>query len=282
MNLVISFAGWCVMRLATDPDPTDEPRGVSGYTFAFAGEPDLDRVLHMQPPTNFTPRSHSPQPLGVTVSSAQRSDGQNVPALGGGTVELLDEPRLENRNWVLTLPGFEPLVPFHLQITGDGVTIRRDTPLNPEAPDQPVWEVPAEALAAQGANGINYEPETVGHATGIWDSMAIVTERLAALRAERRAEQDPVKATALDGRIAELEIAVASEGNDRRVGARYFVERFAFPVEGETKIEDPAKALGGTIDETSPWTIGFWMGAWDPDVLCLYMQGALEIPYASA
>jgi hypothetical protein len=281
MKLVLSFAGWCVMRLATDPDPTDEPRGVSGYTFAFAGEPDLDRVLHMQPPTNFTPRSHSPD-LGVTVVSAERSDGQKVPALEGASVELLDEPRLENRNWVLTLPGFEPLVPFHLRISGDGVTIRRDTPLNPEVPDQPVWEAPAEALAAQGANGINYEPETVGHATGIWDSLALVTERLAALQAERQNEPDPVKATALDGRIAELEIAVASKGEDRRVGARYFVERFAFPVEGETTIDGDGETLGGKIDVENPWTIGFWMGAWDPDVLCLYMQGALEIPYLGA
>jgi hypothetical protein len=281
VNLILSFAGWCVMRLATDPDPTDEPRGVSGYTFAFAGEPDLDRVLHMQPPTNFTRRSHSP-PLGVTVVSAERSDGQKVAALAGAKVELLDEPRLENRNWVLTLPGFEPLVPFHLQIAGDGVTIRRDTPLNPEVPDQPVWETPAEALAAQGANGINYEPETVGHATGIWDSLAMVTERLAALQAERQTEPDPVRATALDGRIAELEIAVASKGNDRRVAARYFVERFAFPVEGETTIEGNVERLGGKIDGESPWTIGFWMGAWDPDVLCLYMQGALEIPYLDA
>jgi hypothetical protein len=44
---------------------------------------------------------------------------------------------------------------------------------------------------------------------------------------------------------------------------------------------------GGTLDpggadptKGPPWTIAFWIGAWDPDVLCAYMQGALEIPYA--
>ncbi len=36
--LVVNFAGWFQCRLATDPDPTDEPRGVSGFTFALAGE----------------------------------------------------------------------------------------------------------------------------------------------------------------------------------------------------------------------------------------------------
>ena len=29
-KLIIQFGGWILMRLATDPDPTDEPRGVSG------------------------------------------------------------------------------------------------------------------------------------------------------------------------------------------------------------------------------------------------------------
>ena len=47
--LLLRFQGWFELRLATDPDPTDEPRGVSGYTFAFGCEPPLDRVLRFQP-----------------------------------------------------------------------------------------------------------------------------------------------------------------------------------------------------------------------------------------
>ena len=45
----IHFEGWFECRLATDPDPTDEPRGVSGWTYALAGEPDLDRIIRTQP-----------------------------------------------------------------------------------------------------------------------------------------------------------------------------------------------------------------------------------------
>ena len=41
MSLVLTFQGWCLILVATDPDPSDEPRGVSGYTFAFGAEPDL-------------------------------------------------------------------------------------------------------------------------------------------------------------------------------------------------------------------------------------------------
>src|SRR3989441_8892461 len=49
MQLYLSFEGYFQMRMATDPDPSDEPRGVSGYTFALAGEPDFDFLLHLQP-----------------------------------------------------------------------------------------------------------------------------------------------------------------------------------------------------------------------------------------
>ena len=47
--LILNFEGYFQMRMATDPDPPDEPRGLSGYTFALAGEPDLDNLLHLQP-----------------------------------------------------------------------------------------------------------------------------------------------------------------------------------------------------------------------------------------
>jgi hypothetical protein len=281
VKLIASFSGWCLLRLATDPDPTDEPRGVSGYTFAFAGEPDLDRVLRLQPPADFTPRSQSPA-LGVAVTEAVRSDtGAAIPALVGAAVDLADDPVLENRNWTLTLPGYEPIVPFHLRIATTALQISRDAPLNPADPDQPVWQAPASVIAAHGAAGMAYEPETIGRATGIWDSLALVTKRLGLLQAELAQETDPVKATALQGRIAELEFALANP-NDRRVMARYFVERFGFPVLGPATVTgDQQSLLGGQLDTTAPWLAAFWLGAWDPDLLCTYMQGTIEIPYST-
>ena len=102
-RLVISFAGWALLRLPTDPDPSDEPRGVSG-PFAFAGEPDLDRILYLQPPANFAPRSQSP-PLGVRVTSAVRTDGEQVPVLASAAVNLLETPKLENRNGTSRCPA---------------------------------------------------------------------------------------------------------------------------------------------------------------------------------
>jgi hypothetical protein len=269
VSLVLEFAGWCSLRLPTDPDPCDEPRGVSGYTFAFAGEPDLDRILNLQPRPGMPIRSHSPQ-LGVKVFRS------SVPALAGATVDLLGDPIIENRNWTLTLPGFEPIVPFHLRIAGDDASLERFAPLNPADPSQPLWQVSQAQLEAQGAQGMEYEPATIGDATGMWDPLGVVTARLAALKAEREKTSDPIARTALDGRIAELEFAVANPG-DRRVLVRNFVERFGFDMQGKAQ----ATGIDG-LDTATPWRIDFWLGAWDPDLLCLYMKGALNVPYGAA
>src|SRR5919108_47577 len=223
---------------------------------------------------------------GTTILMLMRyfahTDERGAPPLAGPAVNLLGEPMLENRNWNLTLPGFEPIVPFHLQITGGGVTIERDAPLNPQDPDQPVWQTPQELLLAQGARGMEFEPATIGEATGIWDSLKVVTERLRALQRElehlKAHKGDPTAIVALEGRIAELEFAVANP-TDRRVMARYFVERFGFPMTGQASVAVDGNPLGGTLDTTSPWAVSFWLGAWDPDVLCLFMKGALEVPY---
>lgn len=62
--IMMKFSGWFQCRLATDPDPSDEPRGVSGYMKALPGEPDLDRIIRFQPP--IFQRSHT-QGVGVIV-----------------------------------------------------------------------------------------------------------------------------------------------------------------------------------------------------------------------
>jgi hypothetical protein len=289
-SLVIEFSGWCIIRLPTDPDPPDEPRGVSGYTFAFAGEPDFDRVIHLQPPDDFTPRSHGYEPLGVRVTGANRvvgADEEPVPALVKGTAELLGQPRFENRNWTLTLPGFEPINPFDLRIAAPGLEIRRSAPFDPTNPDMPLWEVPEPLLLAHGARGMEFEPQTVGAATGVWDQLGVAAQRLELLKVDLEKEKDPVAASALRGRIAELEIAVefptANKGTqDRRTMAHAFVERFAFPMLGtDAVVEGSPKHYLGSLDPTAPWMVSFWLGGWDPDLLCAYLAGSLQIPYSS-
>lgn len=284
MSIILEFGGWCLIRLATDPDPSDEPRGVSGYTFALAGEPDLDRVVRFQPPPDsvFALRSHSPA-VGVTVTRVTRDDsGAELPGIAGAPVELLGEPRLENRQWALTLPGYEPIVPFHLRIiTSTGLSIERSTPLNPADPGQPVWKAPAAVLAEHGAQGISCAPELIRQATGLDDPLTEVIRRLGALQEELDAgEVDATGRTALDARISELQYAVDNP-TDRRVGMREFIEQFAFELEGPVEVTDGHGLLGGTPDTDARWPITFWIGGWDPDALCAYVKGSLTIPYAT-
>ena len=287
-SLVIQFHGYVLIRLPTDPDPPDAPRGVSGYTFAFAGEPDLDRVLYLQPPASIPLRSYSP-PVGVTVFAANKVAGhdvQPVTALLGATADLLGQPRFENRNWTLTLPGFEPIYPFDLRIGTGSIAIERTSPFDPANPDQPLWQVPEALLLSHGARGMEYEPETVGRATGIWDSLGIATQRLAQLEADLEGETDPVRQSNLRGRIAELAYATQPKNaHDRRTFARYFVERFAFPMLGSTPTVTgtPAQLLGTLSTAPGvPWMVSYWLGGWDPDTLTAFFEGSLQIPYASS
>jgi hypothetical protein len=285
---IIEFHGWAMVRLPTDPDPMDEPRGVSGYTFAFGNEPDLDRVVRLQPDPHFPPRSHAP-PIGVSVYDAFISDGPvrtSVPSLMGAPLALLGNPMFENRNWTLTLPGFEPIHPFTLQISGQDVAIRRDAPFDVDHPDAPIYELPKDSLIAHGGRGIEWEPETVGRATGIWDGLAIVTERYNALKGELeelcKHGGDPAREAILRGRIDQLKQGVDNP-NDRRVTMRFMVERFGFPMLGQAAVSgDQQSAFGGKLDTKSPWQISFWFGGWDPDVLCCFMEGSLVVPLVTA
>jgi hypothetical protein len=285
--LIIEFGGWILIRLATDPDPPDEPRGVSGYSFAFGDEPDLDRVLRFKVPEElkpFFPRSRT-FPIDVTVRSAVRIDGEKTTplrALKGAAVNLLGEPKLENRNWTLTQAGFEPIVPFNLDIQKrDKIRLFRSAPLMPDAPDKPIWEMSDDVLQAHGAVGLLYEPVTVGNATGIWDSLRVAEDRLEKLREDLETTKcTPNQMVIIEARIKELKYAIENP-TDRRITARYNVERFNFDMQGKAEVSDRQRALGGVIDTDRPWQVGFWIGGWDPDALSAYILGALKIPYAT-
>lgn len=289
--LVIEFGGWCMIRQPTDPDPYDEPRGVSGYTFAFGDEPDLNRVIYLHPNPASPLRSHGPE-IGVSVVRAVRFDGDGmhtIDGLSGARFDLLDDPILENRNWALTLPGYEPITPFNIEITSaDGaLRIRRDVPLDPDHPNLPAWQLEKDVLTVKGARGLAFEPETVGRATGLWDFLQLAIDRRDLLQKDldeaRTAAGDGPEVEALVGRIRELDIGIENP-KDRRIGVRQIIERFGFPLTGAAAtIEDPHGVLGGKLADTkdAQWRIDFWMGGWDADALSCYMEGALNIPYAT-
>jgi len=268
-TLSLSFSGWLQCRLATDPDPADEPRGVSGWTFAVAGEPDLDRVLRLQP--EGTVQRHAAPDIGVGVRSVSVdgivSDGH---PLEGAVVELLEEPVFEGRNGLAAEDGTEPIFPFHLRIRGAGVTLRREhrDPTTGEYRKQP----PARMGNMPGLRDI-LEGDTLSYRSG----------RRRKLDRRRAASQEgSTEWVGLDKRIRDIDESLTGTGrmanalSSLRLGFEYRVV-----IEGPCEVHDPARALGLGI-EPGPWAANFWVGAWDADGLCAYMRGQLDIPVRAA
>jgi hypothetical protein len=252
--IVCSFTGWVQVRLATNPDPTDEPRGVSGYTFALPGEPDLDRVLRTCDPV--APRSHAPP-------------------LVGARVDLLDEPRFESVNEVMMEQGEEPLEPFDVQLThGDGgFRLQRRAYLDPAQPAATVYTVPRALLEPRRAQ-VSFATTILQEATGGSDPVAFRRAKLALLEADLRVTTDPIARAGLGRRISELKI---DDPNDHRTASMEFIESRHFDLNGPTALVDPGGWLA-SLDTFQTFACDVVMGAWDADAMSAYYTGTLALP----
>lgn len=283
MMLSLQFEGWVQIRLATDPDPCDEPRGISGWTFALAGEPDLDRVLRLQNPV--APRSHGPQ-VGVSVRSVTL-DGTVAPnhPLVGATVDLLDNPKFEGRNGLIAEDALELIDPFNIRIAQRRFAFSRRDVL---AVDSNGTEVPiflADRAQIQRRQPITqgFDPE-VAEAAGFQDPDSFFQKRRAMIVQDiERAKHthDEIAIVALTKRLTEMDTE-DTPTTARRVLTSFRMV-FKFDINGPTSFSgDQRKLLGGTMETTSPWPISFWIGGWDCDALCAYMRGSLAVPFTKS
>jgi hypothetical protein len=267
--LQLSFAGWFQCRLATDPDPYDERRGVSGYVKAYVGEPDLDRVVRWQPPATFE-RAHGPRiGVGVTAVSVNGTPAAAHPLLGAA-VDLLGRPVFEGRNGVVAEDGLEPVYPFDLQVHAGPVRLRRAV-----VPKDASY--PFDDLLAGGVEFGEPAASEIRAATGYAKELRPIWQaRLEALRLDAAAAP-PDAQPGLAERIAFISSALASPpGVMRFFGA---LMRYEYQLGSAAAIEDPGGVLGA-IDRQAPWRAAFWLGGWDADVLCGYAVGTLAIPIA--
>jgi len=272
--LALEFEGWFQCRLATDPDPSDEPRGVSGWTFALAGEEDLDRIIRLQEPVS--PRVRGPE-VGVvvrTVSVDERPVAEH-PLVGAG-VEFLDEPKFEGRNGIVAEDAAECIHPFHLQVRRGDVTLRRRDVLDPRNQEAKLYEVdPAVLRRRQPVEGEAPESAEIADATGIFDFAGYRRRRRETLEDDLEEANDPVTRVALEKRIEELQLGGI------RVGILGVGLTYRFAVRGPAEVIDEQGVLGGTVATAPPWPIEFWVGGWDADALCGYMRGNLRVPFWS-
>lgn len=275
--LTLIFDGWFQCRLPTNPDPADEPRGVSGYSFALANEPDLDRIIRFHEPVH--PRSYGPK-VGVFVRTAFL-DGQALPSphpLLGARVELLDNPRFEAANGVFAKEPWEPILPFRLQVSlaQEGSILRASLP-----------EMEKQKL--QGSVKPRKKQVTTAAVSQLFAAQAGVTNpvqyrarRLELLQAEREKAMDPLDQCALDKRIRELQIPPRSEAqklvdSERRLLFLNVVEIRSLKLKGQQGTSS-AVPVDRQPDYGEDWNAELWMGVWDADALCAFARGVLHIP----
>jgi hypothetical protein len=264
----LRFSGWFQCRLATDPDPYDETRGVTGYVHAYVGEPDLDRIVSFQPPAFARPLG---PPLGVTVDRVHR-DGLPVSdhPLLGARVDLLGSPKFEGRNGVVADDGLEPVYPFELEIAKDDFRLVRSI-----APSDPAYPYPE-----YFAGGVEGAPDEIREATGISSLVPVWRQRQASLQASVDSLPEPQQ-TGTRERLAFLDDQLNAPGGGT---ARFFLARLRYDylLASQVSLTDPEGWLpeAGNNSE-GDWPVRFWLGGWDADVLCGYARGTVSIDTAS-
>lgn len=300
-TLSLSFEGFYQYRAPTDPDPTDEPRGVSGYTFALAGEPDLDGLMHFQPDEpgvyerRFGVSPDAPGPrVGVTVTRARQYDDatltlSDVPYLVGSKVALPGSRPAELNGIVIRNDMFA-IDPVRVVVTEPSGTValdRRDL-LDPSQPELEITSATSEMLVRRQPQGFVMDSVEVAKATGLPDATCESCIANRQMR-QRNLEEllavttDPVERAALETRISQLNILrrwwylsdMGGQSIDRRAH-QLTLQAYGWSID----VNGPVAANGLGADESRHWPLSFWMGGFDADALCAYVSGYLSVPLA--
>lgn len=317
----LHFKGWFQCRLATDPDPFDEPRGVSGWTFALTGESDFDRIIRFQPPSSHNNIRYPGRDIGVRVFKISYAAGLNQKSrntaseiLKFSNVNLVEEPRFEGRNASIDGGDGEIIDPFHIHIYNDrtNISIKRRYVLDPNNPyasleylvknkrsevrdiikrRQPVITIPnhmfisgkidtpSTGKSAPDAKDDIIKQTDVYEYSGIGGLCRIRYDEIKKMLDDNHEHPNRV---ALLERLDYLSCFFNSDTCKYRSGGFadpfFMMLSYDFPITGPSQVDGPDD-LVNMIDSSSPWRIEFWMGGWEPDVLCGFVYGSLSIPF---
>ena len=301
MWLYLSFEGYFQMRRATDPDPDDEPRGVSGYTFALAGEPDLDGLIHLQPDEEgvverrFGVAPDAPGPrVGVTVRQARCFDEEalsytDAPEYLGARVSFV-KAQLTERNGIIIRNDLFAIDPLRVQLRmkSGALVLDREDFLEPTNPELPIAQATSEMLVRRQPKGLTNNSVEVAKATGLPDATpdsCINNRRIRQRNLQEllKRTRSPVERAALETRISQLDILRRwwdlSQGGkpiDRRAH-QLTLQAYGWAVDINGTVH--ANKIGA--DEGATWPLSFWMGGFDGDAMCAYISGYLSVPVAA-
>lgn len=292
--LTAQFEGYFMCRIAVDPDPTNEPRGRSGYTMALASEAPLDQVIRLQPDQYVEDNLRRPADdlglqigVGVTEVTFDGAPWMGSPNLLGADVSLegsgdvFQGPVFVSRNNVIGSDDTMAFVvnPFELVLRKPGeLEIRAVDHVNPAQPDQPLWQIADPAIYGRRLpTFFDASSLEAMQAISVFDGYAHFRGR----RAFLQEQIDKLEASGAPG--AELAIQEAKSRlyqlefwGDRMINKLGFLLQWEFDVNGEQTVSGD---LGGTAATDQPWHVRFWFGGWDGDLMVGYMRGALSIPF---
>ena len=273
MTYWLKFSGWFQCRLATDPDPTDEPRGISGYARALPNEPDFDRIIRLQP-ANVVHRRHCPA-IGVYVNKIWENGKliENHPIIGSA-VDFIDNPKFEGRNTILAAVGEEPIFPLNLQIKNDRCLIQRS--FNDGMTFPPVSEDDYNLFSQLKASGIHMHPGTIAESTGIFSLEETWQERIKKLKDDLEMTESELDRSVISSRIKFL----SNTGYTQIFSARML---YSVTLSGNAIFDDPENifsrkpAINDRTRQPIDWPLEFWCGAWDAEALSGYLEGYVTI-----
>jgi hypothetical protein len=307
-NMMIHFEGFWQCRLSTDPDPTREQRGTSGYTVALPDEPNFDRVIKTQldqievgkpkaklrePFPPYQPNGKT-RPFGVFVSRVEGAPNKAITdMLTGAQIRLMERPQFELRNQIVG-DGINriapPIVPFDLQVScGEEVYLRRADPLDPQRPQAQIWELSPDQFKSRVPIVYRHLSDEVVETIFPGTSSASANAQFIAyfnlrkqwLEAQlSRAKLDPVEAAGYRTRAQMIDDFTSPTGDssnpgliENRLGLQCIWDH---PIRGIHPVVTPR--LAPHVDAERDWRIRFWMGGWDGDLMIGWMVGRLEIP----
>lgn len=206
--LTIHFDGYYAYRIATDPDPTDEPRGFSGYTMALAGEDKLDQIVRLQVDDEFIKKNLRPPghiigmnnmlKKGVEVNKVVYEDKNYESDLIKAKVNFLGKdgakgPSFQSRN---NLVGSDDelsfvIYPFILEIKkeqckedkkAEDINIRAEDILDPTAPNdadkQMIWKIKDPSIYGRRlTQGFSVNDMEVSKAINVYDHFGHFRDR---------------------------------------------------------------------------------------------------------
>lgn len=289
-NYMLHFKGWAQGRIPTDPDPSFEPRGVSGYTFSLPGEPDLDRVVYFQNKKGVVRRSHCPE-VGVTVCGgyefvtsgkggevefvSKNMIDKNHP-LFNARVDLLENGIFVSENSTVVYNGFGIINPFILSVEGKGISINRRFYADPKNPQTNLENYTMDTLNPFMFTTAFMDSVDMIYSANVLDRTAFRNERkrlleadLAGLRKQAPDKNTLIQIAALEKRIAELNNNNPQNRRTNQIGTQALV---SYPLNATEASVNSKK-----VAPPASWPLTMWLGGWDADSLCFFVNGYVQI-----